>query len=75
MKMVRLMRLKKEFEKFGLMPEAGVTKGGMGEEARSKWKYAHIRQELDLHYEIHNDVIHGVVNADDKVYTFKEPRG
>ena len=66
MKMVRLMKLKKEFEKFGLMPEAGVTKGGMGEIAQSKWKYAHIRQELDLHYEIHNDVIHGVVNANDK---------
>ena len=72
--MVRLMRLK-AFGATTLMPEAGVTKGGMGEEARSKWKYAHVRQELDLHYEIHNDVIHGVVHADDKVYTFKEPRG
>ena len=57
--MVRLMRLK-AFDKYGLMPEAGVTKGCMSEEAQSKWKYAHIRQELDLHYEIHNDVIHGV---------------
>ena len=57
--MVRLMKLK-AFGATTLMPEAGVTKGGMGEEARSKWKYAHIRQELDLHYEIHNDVIHGV---------------
>ena len=63
MKMIRLMRLKKEFEKFGLMPEAGVTKGGMSEEAQSKWKYAHIRQELDLHYEIHNNEIHGVKDA------------
>ena len=72
--MVRLMKLK-AFGATTLMPEAGVTKGGMGEIAQSKWKYAHIRQELDLHYEIHNDVIHGVVNADDKVYAFKEPRG
>lgn len=62
MKMVRLMKLK-GLDRSALMPEAGVTKGGMGEEARSKWKYAHIRQELDLHYEIHNDVIHGVKHA------------
>jgi hypothetical protein len=61
--MVRLMRLK-EFDKFGLMPERAVTHGGMNEEARSKWKYAHIRQYLlDLNYEIHNDVIHGVKHA------------
>jgi len=59
MKMIRLLRLK-GFDRSPLMPEAGITKGGMGEEAQSKWKYAHIRQELDLHYEIHNDVIHGV---------------
>lgn len=58
--MVRLMRLK-AFDKYGLMPEAGVTKGGMGEEAQSKWKYAHIRQAFDdSDDEIHNDVIHGV---------------
>ena len=39
-----------------LMPEAGVTKGGMGEEAQSKWKYAHIRQAFDDS----DDEIHGV---------------
>ena len=73
--MVRLMRLK-AFGATTLMPEAGVTKGGMGEEAQSKWKYAHIRQAFDdSDDEIHNDVIHGVVNANDKVYAVKEPRG
>ena len=58
--MIRLMRLK-AFDTSPLMPEAGVTKGGMGEEAQSKWKYAHIRQAFDeSDDEIHNDVIHGV---------------
>ena len=58
--MIRLMRLK-AFGATTLMPEAGVTKGGMGEEAQSKWKYARIRMTFDgSDDQIHNDEIHGV---------------
>jgi hypothetical protein len=54
----------KAFDISPLMPEAGVTKGGMSEEAQSKWKYAHIRMPFDdSDDQIHNDEIHGASNA------------
>lgn len=71
MKMIRLLRLK-GFDRSPLMPEAGITKGGMNEEAQSKWKYAHIRMPFDYSDEsIHNNNIHGVVNEDGKTNEVK----